>query len=278
MALSNYKKMIIESALEYSFRGVIKLTEPDVFDLAQNLKIEGTLLLDALNFHSISPEEVFTTGYIEYKGECYNIDSFLFPLFDAIVRYYLIQKDLRLIVDKADEKTVAENIKFFYDALHHFEMMNANSETCEAERTGQYTYQYLMYDGNEYRPNDILDLLMTYSTCRDSIESSDALDGRIRISQLILKQELSSRSNAIYLAVIAQVISHSSQINDEIRLIAQEFYLNIILKLRNAKVLSVQVNLLFQDTKKLTLLAPKKRTIQPVLRSSMGLTILMHIP
>ena len=54
MALSDYDKMIIENALAYGSRGVIKLKETDIFDLAQNLKIEGELLLDAMNFDSMS--------------------------------------------------------------------------------------------------------------------------------------------------------------------------------------------------------------------------------
>lgn len=54
-----------------------------------------------------------------------------------------------------------------------------------------------------------------------------------RIGMMLL-----SRANAIYLAVVAQVISHSPQMNTEIRLIAQEFYLNIISKLRNARLCS----------------------------------------
>ncbi len=246
MALSDYDKMIIENALAYGFCGVIKLKETEIFDLAQNLKIEGELLLDAMNFDSMPIE----LNCVEYKGDRYNTNPVYSPLFDAVIRYYLIQKDLGLIVDKSDEKTVVENIKFFFDAVDHFETMNANSDICEAERTGQYTHQYLMYDGEGYRPKEILDLLMTYNTARDCMGSSNALDGHIRIAQMILKHELLSRANAIYLAVVAQVISHSPQMNTEIRLIAQEFYLNIISKLRNAKVLSVQVNLLYQDTKK----------------------------
>ncbi len=246
MALSDYEKMIIENALAYGFRGVIKLKEPDVFELAQNLRIDGELLLGALNLCAIS----IGADWVEYKGERYNLNPFFSPLFDSVIRYYLIQNDLGLIVDKSDEQTVSENINCFLKALHHFEMMNANSDTCEAERTDQYTHQYLMYDGEGYRPKEILNLLMTYNSCRDCMESPDALDGHIRIAQLILKHELLSRANAIYLAAVAQVISHSPQMNTEIRLIAQEFYLNVISKLRNAKVLSVQVNLLYQDTKK----------------------------
>ena len=69
MALSDYDKMIIENALAYGSRGVIKLKEADIFDLAQNLKIEEELLRDAMNFDSMSIE----LNCVEYKGERYNI-------------------------------------------------------------------------------------------------------------------------------------------------------------------------------------------------------------
>ena len=246
MPFSDYERMIIETALEYGICGVLTLKDADVFEIAENLKIDGKVLFNAMNLNSV----IIKKDCVEFYGEDYVVDKFSSPLFDAVIRSYFIRKNLSRIVDQADEKTVTENIDLFYCAIHNFEMMNANSDFCEADRTGNYTYQYLVYDKSGYHPKDILDLLITYNTCRDSVKPSNAIDGYIRIAQLILKHELYTRSNAIYLVSLAQIISHSQKVNTEIKLIAQDFYLNLISQLKNAKVLSVQANFLYQDTSK----------------------------
>ncbi len=246
MALSKYEKMIIGCALAHGIRGTFNLRDEDILLLAQSLRVDQELLLEALNLSSV----ITGIDNIEFKGEIYSIDPFITPLFDVVISYYFIRKSLSHVVDNADETSVIENIRLLSDAVSFFEMMNMCSGTSEAEYKGKNTYEYNMYDDKGYRTKELLNLLISYNNSRECFLDSEAIEGRIRITQVLLKHELLSRSNAVYLAALPQIISHYAEVNSELRFIAQEFYLNIISKLRNAKVLAVQTNLLYQNVNK----------------------------
>lgn len=252
MELSDYEKMIIEYALAYAVRGTLNMKVEDIYELADFLEVDGELLYNALHYEETSNKK----DSILFEGNEYHIDYHLTPLFDTIIRFYCIRKDLHQIVNEPDANALRNNISLFRDAIHHFEMLNINSDTAEAERTGEYTHKYLMYDEEGYNPTAQLYLLGLYATYMDSSNDIFDLEDIIKLTQLILKHELLSHSNAIYMASISQIISHASNLEREIKNIAKDFYLNLVSMLHNAKVLAVQANSLYQDVDR----AIEKRT------------------
>jgi hypothetical protein len=66
----------------------------------------------------------------------------------------------------------------------------------------------------------------------------------------IINYEIISHANSMYLIVASQLLKHSIFYNDTTHNIAEELYDNLHLLLKDARIISIQTNYLFQDTQK----------------------------
>lgn len=240
---NQYTQTIYEIAVLYGQNGIFKLCEEDISALAGLLQFDAQKLATAL---SLGDEKAFKSSY--------NSSACKHMLFDVLIRCFFISKnikDLDMDLSASDQTSVAldmlqKNIDILRDSFHHFEMANANLGTFSCLIANQFSLVHTLFADPQYNPNQQLTLLQSLLYNRENAVSDPSL---VSLILRLVKYDLSTRANALYLIAIVQIIIHSPYFSPEIRAIADDLYCHLLEIFRNARLLAVQLNSLHLDTK-----------------------------
>lgn len=191
------------------------------------------------NFNYISLKVNGTV--IDLTDLWYNYD-----LFDCIVQYALLNRTLDKIRDESTNETLNSNIKHLYEALDQIQNMNTNSGAFECMQNDSIAKIIAPQTFATFQPNQYVD----YLTLISSYDFADNELGDLAIVYRILKYELKIHANSMYLIIVLQLIKHASCSSDSIQSIGTELYDNFHYLLQDGRLLSIQTNHLFQDSKK----------------------------
>ena len=122
-------------------------------------------------------------------------------------------------------------------------MMNVNSGTYECVCNESFSAEYVPQTFESFNPQDLIQILEMHS--RKELHG----DSKVIIPLLyrIINYEITAHSNAMYLIASSQLLKRSTSLRGEIREIADELYYNLHYLLRDARVISLETNPLFQE-------------------------------
>lgn len=244
--ISNYEKTIYVLAIAYGAAPIYHLEKGQIQDLAMFLEVDFELLSKALK-----NEGLFTYGKAIIKFGSDKIDCgkyFNNTFFDVIIKIFFMYKNLDEIFDGVEEEEIIENIRVFNTITFLFDTANAGVATYECMEKKAFSYDNTLYDSAEcFRPKDYINMLTLLVTSEDCLEYDKGL---LKILTMILKYEFSTRINALYLVTICQILKHSPCFDIETKNVASEIYNKLLFILKNGKVISINVNMLFRKTQK----------------------------
>lgn len=175
-------------------------------------------------------------------------------LFDCIIRYYEISIKLEKIRYEANQAALESNIKLFYEVVDLISMMNMNSGSFECNHSENRHRITAPQTFATFQPFNHIDYLT-------QISDADYPENELRdlkIIYRIMKYELKTHANSMYLIIVLQLMKHGKCCNDSIKSIGAELYDNFHCLLQDARLLSIQTNHLFQDLKKPSELRTKR--------------------
>ena len=105
-----------------------------------------------------------------------------------------------------------------------------------------FSLNFAMYSNSDFHPMDSIDYLELFLIDHEYYEQNKVI---LPIIYHLLWYEFYTRTNTLYLITIAQIIKHSPFFDDSICEIAGELYSHLLFMLKNARVISVQINSLF---------------------------------
>lgn len=244
--ISSYEKTIYILAIAYGSEPVLRLNKDDIYKLACLLEVDSELLCKAIvNKVSIPCENAI----IRFGNDIVECGSYLKnDFFYLIINVFLTYKNLDALFDGTDEEEIIENISIFNTLNSLFEISNAISSSYECMHKNAFSYDYAMYDTAEcFYPKSYINMLYTLISIYDSLE----FDSRFAsIITMLLKYEFYTRVNALYLVTICQILKHSPCFDDEQKQIANDIYNKLLQILKNGKVISISINMLFLEKDK----------------------------
>ncbi len=242
LELTVYDKTVLFFAVPYGEDPIYDFPVEMISELSAFLNIDDNLL--KLVFKAPSFRDYFNEKYSEIIGVASNFYNY--SIFDAVVKMFLAFKELDVISDNVDVKSIRSNIDCFQAILHYFEMINAISSTYECMQNNAFTFQFTMYDLPDFSPQSILNLLKVYVISSDKYQRLN--EEIILLSTLILKNEIKCRLNALFLVVACQMLKYSPFIEGELHSICDEMYDNLLFVLKNGRVISYRFNTLYCDS------------------------------
>lgn len=249
--LSDYEKTMLRLAISFGRVDLYILEDSDIQNLSNLLKIDYHKLERALllSDRDVNPFTVLKFGDKTYEGELFHD----YELFDVIVRCYYIFKALNQISELSDKEHLKNNILLFDGILHNFEIINAKSATYECMYHNRFSLDFAIYSNSGFTPKDSIHLLKLFLSASEYYEQNKDI---LPVIYQLLNYELYTRTNTLYLISLVQIIKHSPFYDKSIRDIADDFYSHLLFMLRNARVISIQVNSLRQTAFK----KPEQRT------------------
>lgn len=238
-----YAQTLYEIAVAYGQNGIYKLREEDISTLASMLQLDSQKLAAAL-----SPDDE------NLSKSSNNGHSCSYMLFDVIIRCFFISKNLKELdmnVIASDQKslildTLRTNIDNLRESLHHFELANANLGTFSCLLANSFSLEHTLFADSQYNPTSQLSILQLQLHQQNKVD----IDPNLTVVILrLLKYNLSTRTNALFMIAIIQIIIHSPYFSPEICTIANELYCHLLELFRNARLLTVQLNSLYLDTR-----------------------------
>lgn len=238
-----YTRTLYEIAVSYGQSGIFKLREEDISTLAGMLQLDSQKLTAALSSDAENPSE-----------SPYNGNSCNHMLFDVLIRCFFISKklkelDMNLIASDQEAlvlDTLRTNIENLRDSLLHFELANANLGTFSCLLANRFSLKHTLFADSQYNPTQQLSFLQLQLLNSRHVDIEPSL---VVLILRLLKYDLSTRTNTLYMVAIIQIIIHSPYFSTEIRTIADELYCHLLELFRNARLLAVQLNSLHLDTK-----------------------------
>ena len=113
----------------------------------------------------------------------------------------------------------------------------------ECCKNNKFSRSHAPQSFNSFNPNNLLDMLILLE--QNFLFSQDG--ELLPIIYEVLSYEMETHAKAMYLIVVMQMLKHSPFYSDQSRRIATEMYTNIHNLLQNARVISIQINFLYQD-------------------------------
>ena len=244
--LSAYEKTIYILAIAYGSEPTYSLNEEDVQELAAFLEVDFELLSKAIGNEVHFP---YNNAIIRFGDDTVECGSFFKKdFFHFIINVLLMYKNFDEIFDGTDEEEIRENISVFNTLSSLFEMANAIAATYECMHKNEFSYDNTMYDNSEYfHPNSYINMLTMLASFYNSIEFDSSLAS---IITMLLKYEFYTRINALYLVTICQILKHSPCFEEEAKQIANDMYNKMLYILKNGKVISININILFLEKDK----------------------------
>ncbi len=233
--LDSYSKAICLHALYYSEHGSFELNDECIAFLAFSLNIDYEILKKYLTYKNNDALIFLMRKYYV------NIDS---TFFDIMSRIYYIRKGLEEIKLDDSEQHLYENRELIFSILHHFEMINIRSATFECMSRNTFSTQYTIYSGKDFAPRNLYDILNLFLTYKEYYNKNKKI---LPIIYQLITYELYTRTNTLHLISTVQMIKTSVFFQIQTRQIAEDLYENLLFMLNNAKVISIQINMLYQN-------------------------------
>lgn len=243
--MNSYEKTIIRLAILFGDLEQYEIKNKDIDGISKLLKIDTNLLKEALfssncnNHHLIS---------VDFRNEIIKSGSYFdYNFFEIIVRYYFIITSLEQISEQVERSHIIKNIELFQDIYHNFEMINVRAATYECIHKDEFSFEYTIYNNSDFSPKSFISILELFVICEEHYTQNKNI---LPILYQILSYEFYTRTSTLYLISITQILKHSPFFDYNITKIAEDLYNHLLFMLHNARVISIQVNSLFQDLKK----------------------------
>lgn len=226
-------------AISFSHSHTYVINDDDISEIAALLCVDYKLLYKAINYctNGVMPVEMIKIGeeYCNQK-QIENAD-----LFSAIVRMYFIYKNIDKISDDTSYDAILNNYNIFQSCIGEFDCINATIATFECMAHNFFTLEFNVFNSSDYQPKSQLNLLMSFL----SYDQQDVFDRRyLPFLYRTISYEFITRVNSLYLITIVQIIKHSVFMDDKIKAIANEMYSYLLEIIQNARIISVQSNIL----------------------------------
>jgi len=244
--LSEYEKTIYILAIAYGTYPIYALTEEHIQELSCFLEVDYKFLKKALSTETDFP---YGQAIIQFGDDVVECSAFFKnTFFDAIIKVFFIYKELQEISYGTNEEDIVNNIQVFQSIMHLFDVANAITATYECMHKNAFSYDNTMFDSAEhFNPKTYIDWLTLLVSSKDCLKYDD---GILTIVSLLLEYEFYTRLNALYLVTISQILKHSPCLNEIVRGIADELYNKLLFILKNGRIVSMNVNLLYYDNNK----------------------------
>lgn len=243
--ISPYEMTIYTLAMAYSEAPLFDVDSEMINDLSQLLMVDKKLLECSLSENrSLHNRDVI----IQFGKKIFDCNDFYdSTFFAAIIRLRLAYKSLYKISDRTDEQSIKQNISLIRLINSHFDVINASISTYECMLNHHFSYRYTVFNSGDFPPVEYLNKLIDFLSCKDCIKYDESI---LSIISHLAQYELRTRLNALYLIVIIQIIMHSPFFEENIHKIAIEMYEHLMFIFRNGRIISIQVNSLFCDSRK----------------------------
>ena len=235
--ISSYEKTILCLALAYSCAPLIEPTDKLIDELSVFLKIDNTLLHQALTNKTDICMEFQRIKFGSDTTNCYEFFNNTF--FDAIIRLYLSYKELENISDSDKSQDIRNTIDAIRIITHYFEVTNAKTATYECILNKEFSLKHTVFDSGSFPTNEYLKMLELILINDKRTQYYKKL---LPLISLLSQYELLTRLNSLFLIVICQIIMHSPYFETEISEIAADMYDNLLFISKNAKIISININ------------------------------------
>lgn len=243
--ISSYEMTIYTLAMAYADSPLFELDNESICELAQLLKVDVELLKRALSGKASSRYGAVNIESSEQSAEC--TYYFKNTFFASIIKLYLAYKDLFKISDGAEEAVIMENIRLIQSIIHYIDLINVSNATYECMLEQQFSYKHTVYDSGNFPPCMYLGILIMLIKADECLKYDKSL---MPIISHLTQYELQTRLNGLYIILITRIIMHSPFFDDKIHKMAKEIYNHLMFILKNGRIISVQGNSLFFDSKK----------------------------
>lgn len=243
--LNEYEQIVLFSLSSYLRVHPHGIEVAECYNISQFLCINSEYIERLLK--SVHSNE-FEYTHLRVKEKVMDLSDFWFNygFFECLLNYYNIKKCIHEISISNDESSLKKNYKLYHSAAHSMNMMNTQSGAYECIYRQKFSKEYAPQSFKSFYPNCYIDFLELYSSPEYYKQNSNLLSVLYRI----INYEITTHANAMYLIIVSQILKHSPFHSAVIHNIAEEMYDNLHNLLRDARVISIQFNHLFQDVYK----------------------------
>lgn len=242
--LEPYEETILLLAMAYGRDAYFRLDDEDINDLAGFLKIDCSLLKKAIT----ESGELSLNTIVRFGSDNRDCtEYFKNTFFIAIIYAYTTYKNFKKIKLSSDVDEIINNVNIFRDIVTAIDIINANIATYECMLEDCFSLKYTVFDSSEFSPMSIINTLSLIASSSDCLDYDKNFPILLTV---ILRYELFTKLNALYVVCICQLLKHSPYFNTEITRISNEMYDNLLYILKNGRIISINVNTLFLDMEK----------------------------
>ncbi len=244
--LTSYEKTVYALALAYGYDPIYSLNDTHIEKLAYFLELNFDKLKKAL---SVNDGFMYKNAAVRFGSDTVTLGGFFKnDFFDVMIKICFAYDALENAKCGNDKETIAKNIEIFSNVYHYFEMANSKTATYECMHENMFSYKYTVFDSPEdFSPSSSLDMLKML--LNDDFRSiyDESLPSML---SLILKCEFKTRINALYIITLCQIFKHPPCVDSEISDIAEGLYQKLLFILKNGRIVAVNANLLYSNTKR----------------------------
>lgn len=245
--INEFEKTIICIIASYLRVHPIGLNISQWYDIANFICIDTNIIQKMLD--SIDLNNDFIYSNLKMNGEIIDLNEYWlgYQIFECILNYYFIHNCIQQIKVNNEKEFLISNYKSYQSAAHNMNMMNVCSGAYECSCNQIFSREYAPQSFESFHPSYYIDILQLYIFSDDYFKQNRNM---LPILYRIINYEIISHANSMYLVVVSQILKHSKFYNEKIHNIAEALYDNMRFLLKDARVISVQINLLYQDTHK----------------------------
>ena len=240
--LNAFEKTVFVMVMAYSENPLFGLDDKTLEELADFLNVNFNLLEAAISNDDVDRENLYIGEWLFLDFSCFYDHTF----FSLLIRIFYLYKSLRNIGNEKTKKSLIENLGIIKDAIHFFETTNAFAGTQECIIEGNFSLKHTLFDEGKFPPQEYAELLQAL-ICLDNLKDNG--DFAVLIC-LLAKYELKTRANALLLITATRIIMRSPCFSNKIKNIAFEMYDNLRYIVKNARIISININSIFFDCKK----------------------------
>ncbi|WP_349946737.1 hypothetical protein ABFV83_00085 [Lacrimispora sp. BS-2] len=245
--INEYEKTIICIIASYLRVYPVGLDNSQWYDISEFLCIKVDFIEKLLAFANTQNE--FGCSHLNINGEIIDLSEYWlsYQIFECLLNYYFIRNCISQVLINNKRASLKSNYQLYQSAKHNMNMMNVCAGAYECFCNQKFSREYAPQSFESFHPDCYIDELEMYLFSDDYFKLNNNM---LPIVYRIINYEILSHANSMYLIVIFQILKHSIFYNDITHNIAKELYNNLHLLLKDARVVSVQTNYLFQDTHK----------------------------
>lgn len=241
--INEYEQIILCSIASYLRVHPMDLNISQWYDISSFLCISANTIEKILD--SVCENNEFIYSYLSINGKIIDLSEHWqsYELFECLLNYYFIRNCIKQTSINNEKEILLSNYKLYQSATHNMNMMNVHSGSYECSYKQYFSKEYAPQSFENFHPSHYLDALKLYLFD----EYFDQNKSNLQMLYRIINYQIISHANAMYLIVVSQILKHSIFYNNSTRYISEELYNNLRFLLKDARVISIQTNQLFQD-------------------------------